>query len=152
MLEPSLYIKYKKARNFIESKKTSDTEENNRPILTEEIELLRKLSLENQRYLSTAEKIFTEEDFMYNYDEHYPEIPEDKHEKNYKGILGRMRGDYDVPKFMKSKKIKAKKKTEEISLDINQEVNIVENPISLVSTNSDLLIVKKVKSKTKNRR
>lgn len=151
-LEPSLLSKYNKAKNFIKARKDKK-EEDNGPTLVEELELMRKLSLENQRFLSDTNKIFTPEDFMYNYDEHYPQIVEDTHEASYKNILVRMTSDYDVPKFMRSRKPKTKKISadgiiaKETAVDVDEVI-----PAPVIVANNEVIIIKKVKGKNKKRR
>ena len=150
MLSPSLFAKYTKAREYIRSKKEIKADKDG-PVLNEDIELARKLSLENQRYLAGAEKIFTEEDFLYNYDEHYPDMIEEKHEEACKGIVRRMTGHYDIPKFMKSKKQKNKKQSEEI-FEKKEDTQMNEEIQTQNSAKTDIVIVKKVKGKNKKRR
>lgn len=150
MLEPSLFTKYEKAREFIRNKQ-KEKQSDDGPSLAEEIELMRKLSLENQRFVASAEKIFSEEDFMYNYDEHYPDIG-DTHEQSYKGVLGRMTGDYDIPKFMRTKKPKTKKKPDEEFLDKKVEDLAGVGPIQPAPPAPvNIVVVKKVKGKNKKR-
>lgn len=150
-LEPSLFTKYNKSKQFVKSKKNEKQTEDG-PSLAEELELMRKLSLENQRYLMGAEKIFTDDDFIYNYDEHYPDMGDDQHEPKYKNVLVRMTGDYDVPKFMRSKKPKGKKKSEEDILRKESEDKVANTVVHLAVVPTEVILVKKVKGKNKKHR
>lgn len=154
LLEPALLEKYNKAKAFVDEREAEPRDEEG-PSLTEEIELMRKMSIENARFIAGAQKIFSEEDFMYNYEEHYPDLAEQTHEKVNRGVLGRMSGDYDVPKFMRTKKPKVKKNEEGGVLQPKREPEPVERHERREPEQQGVvpvLVVRKVKGKTKKHR
>lgn len=152
MLEPALLAKYEKARQFVKTRQ-GDTADEPGQTLTEELELLRKMSLENQRHITSAERLFSEEDFVHNYEEHYPDLAEQT-QKAYRGDMWRSSGDYDVPKFVRNKKPKSKRldalPTEQAQLADGPVEKPRPAPVTFVP--APLVVVKKVKGKTKKRR
>lgn len=151
-LQPSLLAKYEKSLKFIKQRQNGK-EEQDGPILAEELELMEKMAVENQRHLAGAEKLFSEEDFVHNYEEHYPDLAEET-QQAYRGDLWRISGDFDVPKFVRSKKPKAKKVEEPPGKQAqpvdNAETDQQPEPVTFVP--APLVVVKKVKGKNKRHR
>ena len=91
---------------------------------------------ENRRLLKGAQKIYSEEDFLLNYNDHYPDLIKEEAVTENQSLITRMNKQSDIPAFRKKEPAKPKKKVSEEVKEENRD-------------DDKIIIIKKVKKKKK---
>lgn len=139
LISGNLYKKYKKTRKYLEQKKRDSANKKEKSIY-EELEFYRKIAEENQRLLKGSPKMYTEEDFLLNYNDHYPDLVKEESETNSESLLTRMSRQNEILSFRKKLEKKKEKSEERRGSGEGKEDS---------KSQERLIVIKKVKKKKK---
>lgn len=136
LISGNLYKKYKKTRQYLEQRKKDNENKKEESGISEELEFFRKMAEENHRLLKGTQKIYSEEDFLLNYNDHYPDLIKEEVVTENQSLITRMNKQSDIQAFRKKEPAKPKKKVSEEVKEENED-------------DDKIIIIKKVKKKKK---